>query len=355
TKQFTYDEFGRVLTEQYDAKLLLNNKTSSKKITNVYQNGVLKTIKDFSTNTDIWNLTGVNSRDQLTSVLIGNNMVSNKTYDNYGYLANINIIKDTGGAPESLMQLNTDFDAQRGILNSRTNSMFSWSESFNYDDLDRLIVYNDNLGDNHLTYDDLGRITHNDDIGDYNYSGTSYQISKINLNNQGDIYYQQNRRQAVSYNAFKKPFEINQEGKEKIGFQYNAFKGRSHMFYGGIDNDINQRNKRKHYSFDGSMEISFDDDADTTTFVTYIGGDAYSAPAIWRSKHEATSLNEDYYYLHRDYLGSILLITVSNGNAKEKRYFDAWGNIVKVVDGNNNHMDKLSFIVSDYTCYEKMQ
>ena len=40
-----------------------------------------------------------------------------------------------------------------------------------------------------------------------------------------------------------------------------------------------------------------------------------------------TDDSEKYLYLHRDYLGSITLITDNIGNAVERRHFDAWGNI----------------------------
>ena len=40
-----------------------------------------------------------------------------------------------------------------------------------------------------------------------------------------------------------------------------------------------------------------------------------------------TDDSEKYLYLHRDYLGSITLITDNTGNAIERRHFDAWGNI----------------------------
>ncbi|WP_299112096.1 RHS repeat-associated core domain-containing protein [uncultured Winogradskyella sp.] len=355
TKQLTYDDFGRVDTEEYYGKLLSNGKTSTKKVKNVYQNGVLKTIKDFNTNNNIWNATGVNSRGQLTSASIGNNVINSRSYDSYGYLTNTLIAKNTGTSSQILMQLDTDFDAERGTLNSRSNSMFSWSETFEYDNLDRLISFDDNNGDNHMTYDDYGRITFNNTVGDYNYSGTSYQVANIDLNNQGDIYYQQNRLEQVKYNAFKKPFELSEIGKEKIGFQYNAFMGRSHMFYGDEETNILDRNNRKHYSHDSSMEISYDEDEDKTLFVTYIGGDAYSAPAIWRSESTSSINESDYYYLHRDYLGSILLITDGNGNAKEKRHFDAWGKTVKIEDGSGNTLDKLTFLDRGYTGHEHLQ
>lgn len=355
SQQYTYDTFGRVETEQYNAKLLSNNKTSNKKIKNIYQNGALKTIQDHVSGNNIWNATAVNERGQLTSASVGNNMTDSRSYDTFGYLTSTDISRSATSSPEVLMQLTTDFNAQRGTLNSRSNSLFSWSETFEYDNLDRLLSFDDNDGDNNLTYDDLGRITFNNEIGDYSYSGTSYQVDDIDLNTQGDLYYQNNKLQQVAYNAFKKPHEVSEQGKEKIGFQYNAFMGRSNMFYGDVEEDIYLRNNRKHYSYDGSMEISFDEEDNLTTFVTYIGGDAYSAPAMFKSQSTDFGGIADYFYLHRDYLGSILLITDSNGNAKEKRHFDAWGKTVKVTDGNDNTLEKLTFLDRGYTGHEHLQ
>ena len=353
-KAYTYDAFGRVETEQYDAKLLSNSKTSSKKVKNTYQNGVLKTIQDFTTNTNIWDVTTVNARGQLTGATMGNGIEANNGYDAYGYLTENTISKTANGTPEVVMQLTTDFNTQRGTLNNRTNSMFSWSETFSYDNLDRLVSFNDNNGDNSNVYDTKGRITTNNTIGGYTYTGNSYQVNQMTLNNQGDLYYQQNTLQQVTYNAFKKPVNINEEGKERIDFQYNAFRGRSSMFYGGTQVDSAERNNSKHYSADGSMEISYDESLETTLFVTYISGDAYSSPIVWRSEQEDLGTTEDYYYLHRDYLGSILLITNADGDAKEKRHFDAWGNIVKITNGNGETLDKLTFLDRGYTGHEHL-
>ncbi|ADF50797.1 MAG: hypothetical protein CMP12_01930 [Zunongwangia sp.] len=85
------------------------------------------------------------------------------------------------------------------------------------------------------------------------------------------------------------------------------------------------------------MEVKFDSQSNKTTFVTYIGGDAYSAPLIFHEEKGSSTVS-NYFYLHRDYLGSILSITDSNGNFKKKRHFDAWGKIVKLTDGNNNNL-----------------
>ena len=77
----------------------------------------------------------------------------------------------------------------------------------------------------------------------------------------------------------------------------------------------------KHYSHDGSTEIVCNKTDNSTKFMFYLGGDAYSAPAILISDGEVQKL----YYLHRDYLGSILMLTDENGNIAERRNFDAMG------------------------------
>ncbi|WP_268225735.1 polymorphic toxin type 23 domain-containing protein, partial [Sinomicrobium oceani] len=147
--------------------------------------------------------------------------------------------------------------------------------------------------------------------------------------------------------------EIHEQGKERINFQYNASMGRAHMYYGGEESDKMQRRYRKHYSADGSMEIREDTQSGKTTFITYIGGDAYSAPLIWHSDQGTTTTN-NYYYLHRDYLGSILSITDKNGTVKEKRHFDAWGNIVKLTNGSGTALNNFTILDRGYTGHEHL-
>lgn len=354
-QDYTYDGFGRIATEQFYGQLLSNAKTSTKKVKNIYQNGGLKSVQDFTTNEVLWNINGVNARGQVTNSTMGNDLRKQYNYDVYGYLTEVKSEKNASTSAVELMKLTTSFDTQRGILNSRTNSMFSWSENFTYDSMDRLIDFNDNNGNKNHAYDLLGRITENSEVGDYAYTGNSYQLNDVELNNEGDFYFQNKDLQQITYNAFKKPVEINQEGKEKISFDYNVFKGRSSMFYGGTETDKSQRNNQKHYSSDGSMEISFDAASNTTVFVTYIGGDGYSAPVIWRSQKRSYYVLEDYYYLHRDYLGSILMISDKDGAIKEKRHFDAWGNIVKLTDENGENIDKFVYLDRGYTGHEHLQ
>ena len=107
----------------------------------------------------------------------------------------------------------------------------------------------------------------------------------------------------------------------------------------------------KHYSHDGSVEIVCNKTDNSTKFVFYLGGDAYSAPAILISDGEASKL----YYLHRDYLGSIVMLTDEDGNIAERRHFDPWGQPIKVEDGAGKVLQGLTLLDRGYTGHEHLQ
>lgn len=152
------------------------------------------------------------------------------------------------------------------------------------------------------------------------------------------------RQLNITYNTFKSPVQIEEIGVDKISFTYNDGNDRSTMFYGGLQDDKLLRQYRKHYAADGSMEIKQNMATGAIEFVTYIGGDGYSAPLVLKS--DGTTQN--YLYLHRDDQGSILAITNSIGQVVEKRLFDAWGNIAKVQDGAGNTLNGLTILDRGY-------
>jgi len=84
-----------------------------------------------------------------------------------------------------------------------------------------------------------------------------------------------------------------------------------------------------------------------------MGGDAYGAPAVWHSEQTSTT-TEGYYYLFRDYLGSILAITDSAGVIQEKRIFDAWGEIAILQDGAGNNLSSFTLLDRGYTGHEHL-
>jgi RHS repeat-associated protein len=353
-RSFTYDSFGRIGTQSYNAKNKSNAVIVQKVIEMAYQNGELLQTTLQGTGQVLWKINTIDAKGRLSTALQGVGLKTTFAYDAYGYPQS-RIVDKTSATPATLMTLGYSFNPARGTLNSRTNSAFTWNESFTYDNMNRLTAFNDNNGNNTQAYDGQGRITTNSQVGTYVYSGTSYRQSELNLNTTASAYYQARALLQVTYNAFKSPIEIVEPGKDRISFQYNGAMGRSHMYYGGEQTDKMLRRYRRHYAEDGSMEISNDMQTGKTTFVLYLAGNAYSAPAIWKEVYTSpTSITKNLYYLHRDHLGSIVLITNETGAAVEKRVFDAWGNIVKLTDGSGNVLTTFGIIDRGFTGHEHL-
>jgi YD repeat-containing protein len=223
------------------------------------------------------------------------------------------------------MTLTTTFEPKRGNLTSRTNNLFNWNENFTFDELDRLLTYNNALGQQETqSYDAKGKITQNS-VGTYNYTvtGKIYQNNSITLSPSADSYYKNRGAGAnsapklgleVTYNTFKSPVTIREQGRDGnyidyLSFTYNDGNDRSTMFYGGSQEDKLLRPLRKHYSADGTIEITENRTTGAIEFVTYIGGDGYSAPLVVKSNGTV----QNYLYLHRDYQGTILAVTDNAG------------------------------------------
>lgn len=208
------------------------------------------------------------------------------------------------------------------------------------------------------SYDDRGKITGNS-LGQYQYTNTAkpYQNTSITVSAEANSYYQTKSLQEISYTAFKAPIEIVEPNIDRITFGYNAMEERNIMYYGSATADKMSRPFRRYYSADGSMEITATFTTGNTTtpasveFITYAGGDAYSAPVVVKSN----GTQQNYFYLQRDYQGTIIAITDANANIVEKRLFDVWGAIIKVQDGANNNLTKLTFFDRGYTGHEHLQ
>jgi RHS repeat-associated protein len=348
TKEITYDEFGR--EETTSLKAVAYGKTNETKIKNAYKNGYHWQVSDGLTHQVLVSKEGMNEFGFLTTIKLGNQMQINNAYDSYGFLKT-NQVKINS---VELFKLTNTFDVQRGTLLSRTNGLFNnYVETFGYDNLNRLTSFTNKTGIQETqVYDNRGRIESNA-VGEYEYNDTnSYQLEAIDLNNEAKSYYQNRPEQQIAYNAFKSPVWIKEQGKENIYFDYGIDNQRSTMYYGNEAADQAQSSIRRHYSTDGLMEITYDVATNKVDFVTYVDGDAYSASVIAKGETTATS---QFFYLHRDYLGSVLAISNSRGLILEKRHFDAWGNLVFVKDGQNNDLGTLTFFDRGYTGHEHLQ
>ncbi|MEY3499018.1 MAG: hypothetical protein RL308_687 [Bacteroidota bacterium] len=366
----TFDPFGRVEKETSTASI--NGNSSAKTIKNTYKNGYpYQILSDDVTPKVLWQTDVVNARGQLVTAQLGNGIAITNTYDEFGYFTQFKHDK-TGANPANIMTLNTTFDPIKGNLKTRNDiSLFGWNEDFtnSYDDQDRLTSYKKNIQGESDTqsYDNRGRITKNG-VGTYSYlnNGKAYQNTAVTfaplipLNAESLVYYTNRgnlpdpntkRQLNIKYNVFKSPYEIEEIGIDKIGFTYNDNNDRSAMFYGSLDATIlpKDRPNRKFYSADGTMEIKIT--PSSTEFITYIGGDGYSAPIVVKSN----GVTQNYLYLHRDYQGSIVAITDANAAVLEKRLFDAWGSLIAVQNGAGVALTGLTVLDRGYTGHEHLQ
>lgn len=329
-KEYRYDNFSRLEKEFFSSKELSTNKKSEKWIKHTYKNGsdwqIYDMTNDSSVGTKLWQTNTVNQNGDLVNANLGNGMTISKTYDLYGFQ---NQSKHDKGS-SNILSLNTTFESIHSNLLTKKYSLFGWNETVGHDNLDRVTSYNITPNPSpqaQQTYNDNGTIASNP-IGDHTYDASSpYRIDKIVPFNQdaGVLGYYTPRTQTASYNLFNSPIWIKEASKENIDFEYNASNNRSVMYYGDEQGAKQNRGYRKFYNDDGDMEIKRKMSGNVLDFVTYIGGDPYTAPVILKSD----GITQNYYYLHRDYQGSIVAITDKNGAVVEKRMFDVWGALVK--------------------------
>ncbi len=375
-KTINYDAYGRIYYENNYTKEKLSGTNFSSSVGyqmfyNAY-NGIMDKIgkpNEDESFTNLWVLNTANAKMQTKSATLGNGILIKNGYNDDYYLdwqedkkGNINILKNY-----------YSFNSEKGTLNSRQNQAIGLAtEYFTYDNLDRLATWSNPItniiGCNE--YDDKGRVTNHDKLGIVNYNSDLntgiYRKKSIKLTPAGLAYYNNSPlggNQTINYTMFKSPIAIQESNSGMINFAYNSHLSRTKMEYdyGYLGTStVKEQRKTKLYSDDGSTEVIIDKLNNTLKIRTFIGGDAYSA-LLYHEKaiNNITGITtEADYYLHRDYLGSILAITNEAGIAVEKRHFDAWGNLIKLVDINGASLDVangLQFFDRGYTGHEHLQ
>ncbi|MBA4410168.1 MAG: hypothetical protein C0397_12175, partial [Odoribacter sp.] len=119
---FTYDSYGRLSTRTHPSTIV--------ETMNYNSNGYLSSIS--AGGSTRYTITSMNARQQLTGSTYGSNLTATYGFDTYGY--------PTSTATGSVQDYRYVFDATTGNLTSRQNFLRSKSESFTYDNLDRLLT-----------------------------------------------------------------------------------------------------------------------------------------------------------------------------------------------------------------------
>ena len=257
-----------------------------------------------------WKLTEENDMGQPVKAQTGK-MVRSYTYDAWGYPAGRKMESESGGV---VFDQYYHFEPANGNLIQRGDRVNNSEEVFAYDNLNRLkkitaIPANAPSYERTLHYALNGNIEEISDIGIFDYinEGKPYQISDAYP---GDNAAQLGDMQDISYTSFRRPAVISQ-GDYTTSFVYNSRGDRTQMYQTHVDGgDLAVR----HY-LGGRCEV------DLHEILFYLGGDAYTAPAVYKKEGK----NWKLYYLCRDYQGSICALADIDGNKTAEYSYDPWG------------------------------
>jgi len=352
----TYDTQNKVKDTSLKTTINAINKVINSKVSNVYDaNGFLVEERDALKNKTIKKVTEVNAQGQVKKLDFGNSLRLTTSYDKDFFPSQINLANAAG---QSELKIAYTFNAKRHLLEKRNiqfKGLAASNESFTFDELDRLTSEKENnVILNQYVYDPKGRMVYNSEVGKYTYQDQNYKIKSIEFNSKGNKLLENRGLHQIKFNSYKQSTEIYLKGKDRISYDFNLFKERSIAYYGSEDADQNKRPYRKFYTSDKAVEIQFD--GSKYKVITYVDGDPYSSSYIQVNEITAnTTATETNYYVHRDVQGTILALSSTAGVLVEKRLFDAWGNIKKVIHQDGTVNTTLGIIDRGYTGHEHLQ
>ncbi len=363
-EEFDYDQYARLIAKletvnnvQYATEYtydIYNNNTSitypsGVAIDYVYDNrSYLEEVKRQG-GVSIYKTDAINGMGQLTAYSMGNTKSTRHTYSNA-----LPSRYETPGVQDYSMV----WDFQTGNLDLRLDNLKGISEEFTYDILKRLTSTEVMNGlpqpvitTNYDPFPNIGNTNGNiktkDDIGYYRYtvpqkhtqsSIAHFTSTTVAPNNISD------NTQTIEYTGFQRIENIAEDGWEQIFDywpEYNRVK--SELYH-----NSNLEETRLYF---GDYEVQVTDNGNTTNQIHYIqGADGICAVIV------DDNGDESIYYVYKDHLGSINVITDDAGAVLEEYNFGAWGRRRNVQDWTYNGVatSNLSWLNRGFTGHEHM-
>jgi RHS repeat-associated protein len=290
---FEYDSYNKIFKKTYPSGFSI--------VRDYTPQGYLSKIKRGDNGLMIWEAQEFNPLGKITKYKYGNNLISDKAYNNYGVIQNINV--------NGIMNMSYNFNLANGNLNNRQDVVNNLTETFSYDNLNRLQQWQVNGAAPYaMTYDNNGNILSKTDIGSYTYLNNKVNAVELISNPNGII---SSIQQDVQYTPFNKTQSII-EGDYELQLTYGPDQERkkSELYYQG--NSIST----KYYLPEYEKEIA----SSLTRQIHYI----YSTDGLV-AMYVIENTNANMFYTHTDFLGSIINVTDQSGNNIASQNFDPWG------------------------------
>lgn len=320
---YTYDNLDRVVTVnetrtdtayvtryEYDTISKVSAKTypsGYKVFYEYFPNGLKKNVKDTHGGI-LWQTDNINASGQLLQATTGNGAVTSNTYD--AATSRLTASSTSNG----IQSFAYTFDGF-GNLRSRTDSIGTIkTETFTYDNLDRLesIALNNTFSD--VVYDSYGRMIRKERDGSTVFESALFDSQKphatTRVNAPADVF---PAGQTIEYTSLDKVGKLSQ-GTKIATFTYGYDAQRTRM---SITDTLTNHTLTKDYV--GGCE--FVDDNGSRKVYTYLTGPCgVFAVVVGYGGIDTLA------YIYKDHLGSWTTITDSLGNVVERNSFDAWGN-----------------------------
>jgi len=254
--------------------------------------------------TVVWSLTSENDLGMVTAIASGG------ITREYGFTAfGMPTYRKMDGG--DLQDYTYNFDVATGNLLSRSDSVNGQTETFGYDNLNRLVA----IGSRQVSYDNKGNILSIDGVGLMNYGSAAhpYRITTLLPEDDGLV---PDRQQSISYTCYNRP-SILTEGGRSAAFTYNGDGGRVKMYVADGATPVLSR-----YYIGGRYEC--DQTPSGSKERLYLGGDAYSAPMVLQRENSGSWTA---YNIGRDYLGNITQIATLDGTLIAEYSYDPWGRL----------------------------
>ncbi|MCJ8271521.1 MAG: hypothetical protein MJK04_19245, partial [Psychrosphaera sp.] len=334
----TYTEFdshGRVYKQRYPGVGLA--------IRHEYQNGYAYKLVNDNDGRVYQHITAVNASGQTTGV-----SYANGTSAVVGYFDETGLIEsNTLSKGAILHDLDYTYDANNnlktrdhtfGVLSQNART----SESYTYDDLNRLIDrtvtlptaysmneayrfdgfgnFSSKQGNKFYKYDINKRLT-----GIYSNAGfTGAKLYDFEYDNNGNVTFDGSRN--ISYSSFDKPIQLSKGNYTATEFIY----GMGHSRYYRHDKRVvNGAEVNTHTAYLGGLEKIYQQKTnDTTDLIEYkmtVGN-----VVITERTNADNNASTAEAYLHKDHLGSPLTITDKNGSIIQQNVYDPWGKVYQL-------------------------
>ena len=342
SKSYSYDQYGRLSIHKESAPGIplfakyisygpgsnlsaIYYSDESQSITSehyIYQNGhnVATLLPD---NTEVIRIRDENSLGQVTRATSGGNtettMVTRRyEFDDYGYPTRRFFGLLTGTAPDDEVYTDESYSFNHNTGNLQRRNSLRFNETFSYDFVNRLYG---NTASNYW-YGINGNISWRNDGGQQTFQATGsdgYKLTSLRARTDSLV---APRSQTISYTGFDRP-DVITEGDRTCRFTYDASRSRVRTVIAEGDSTILKR-----WYAGGNYEK--DSTAAGITERIYLGGDAYSAPAVLVRR---TNRPDTFFSIGRDYQGSITYLRSKDGQESYEYNYDPWGN-VRYADGD---------------------